>query len=153
LELLNIRVSTTNNAYLDQLQSLLLQGAREEACRYALTNKMWVEALIIGTHVNQKVYGEIVIEYLKQKIPINQNAWDVSHPALKILLAVLGNGEGNTIMQAFSSDPSFAESVLQNWNLVLGIIVMNRSANDSIFLQTFSRILFDSNYIGAGQLW
>jgi hypothetical protein len=132
---------------------MLLQGMREDACKFALANRMWVEAIIIASHVSPKVYGEVLLEYLRQHDGSEPKPIYSSHPSLQVLLSLFGGVDGVQIMQSFSSDHTFAESLIENWNLVLGLIVLNRTANDVSFLQLFSKILFDANYIGPGQLW
>jgi hypothetical protein len=149
---LNIQ-NISNEAPLDQLQQLLLQGLREDASKFAAGHNMWVEAVIIASQVNTKVYGEVVAQYLKQRNGNDQKPSYSNHPALQILFSLFGGVDGVQLMQSFSSDPNFAESIITNWNLVLGLIVLNRTASDTTFLQLFSKILFDANYIGPGQLW
>jgi hypothetical protein len=69
LKLLNSPYHQTNkNTPLHQLQSLLLQGKKQEACELALSFELWSHALILSSSMDPLTYGNVVSMFIEKEI-------------------------------------------------------------------------------------
>ena len=53
---------------LDEMSTLLLQGERREAVRYALDHKMWAHAFIIASCVDTDCWKDVTVEFLRSEL-------------------------------------------------------------------------------------
>jgi hypothetical protein len=153
LEILNVTQSQyTGQSGLDQLQNYLLVGNKEDACKVAISQNLWIEALIISRHVGPEFHTSTLIEYFRRGCPGSAPNHMLSHPALQILLCLLGSINGIDVMKLFANEPTGSQNLISNWSTILGIVSSNKNSVDVTFLKSFAKFMFDSGNVGAGQI-
>jgi hypothetical protein len=63
LLLLSDNSNDNNGSLMSHIQTLMESGNKQAACDFAVTNNMWAHALIISSHIDQKKYMDVVVQF------------------------------------------------------------------------------------------
>lgn len=101
----------------NQIETFLLQGACDKACKFSMDNGLWEHALIISRFVDQKLFALVAREFVKStyvSLPVTSQS-NCQSPALRVLYCIFsGNGPSSG---SLSSNYSFGIFGFQKWDL------------------------------------
>jgi hypothetical protein len=102
---------------LQDMQELLLNGKREEACQKALENELWAPALLLSSYMNIDMYQKVMGEFARR-------SFKVGTPLRTLYMQFAGQGK-----HLFDMDT--LEPLLDAWQANLSMLLNNRTPGDA----------------------
>ncbi|OBT86311.1 hypothetical protein VE02_07435 [Pseudogymnoascus sp. 03VT05] len=137
----------------DTLRKQLLKGEREKAVWSAVDNRLWAHALLLSNTISPDLYKRVAQEFVQKEVKnIGENTESLA--ALYEIFA--GNHEEcvdelvppsaragfQMVSTSAATGPSkSAVEGLNHWRETLGLILSNRSADDSKAIQSIGKLL------------
>ncbi|KFX94368.1 hypothetical protein V490_04381 [Pseudogymnoascus sp. VKM F-3557] len=137
----------------DTLRKQLLQGEREKAVWSAVDNRLWAHALLLSNTISPDLYKRVAQEFVQKEVKnIGENTESLA--ALYEIFA--GNHEEcvdelvppsaragfQMVSTSATTSPSkSAVEGLNHWRETLGLVLSNRSADDSKAIQSIGKLL------------
>ncbi|KFY16696.1 hypothetical protein V492_01153 [Pseudogymnoascus sp. VKM F-4246] len=137
----------------DTLRKQLLQGEREKAVWSAVDNRLWAHALLLSNTISPDLYKRVAQEFVQKEVKsIGENTESLA--ALYEIFA--GNHEEcvdelvppsaragfQMVSTSSTTGPSkSAVEGLNHWRETLGLVLSNRSADDSNAIQSIGKLL------------
>ncbi|KFY69185.1 hypothetical protein V496_00461 [Pseudogymnoascus sp. VKM F-4515 (FW-2607)] len=137
----------------DTLRKQLLKGEREKAVWSAVDNRLWAHALLLSNTISPDLYKRVAQEFVQKEVKnIGENTESLA--ALYEIFA--GNHEEcvdelvppsaragfQMVSTSATTGPSkSAVEGLNHWRETLGLILSNRSADDSKAIQSIGKLL------------
>eukprot|EP00792_Barthelona_sp_PAP020_P001024 TRINITY_DN1168_c0_g1_i1.p1 TRINITY_DN1168_c0_g1~~TRINITY_DN1168_c0_g1_i1.p1 ORF type:complete len:928 (+),score=223.87 TRINITY_DN1168_c0_g1_i1:30-2786(+) len=123
------RLSQTFDAFesLDEVEKLLLEGKREDACQKAREKKLYVHALVLAMHLDRDLYREVLIEFVKSSFAPGSS--------MRTLYGLL-------VDRSLVFDEDNAQGLVTNWRSNLTMIISNRTPDDEMVLTRLADNLF-----------
>ena len=100
-----------------EMQELLLQGKREEACHRAMDAEMWAPALLLSSYISIEMYTVVMARFA-------QSSFAVGTP-LRTLYTLFAN-QGAELLA-----PAQLEGLVDAWQQNLTMILGNRTPGDN----------------------
>lgn len=109
----------------EQLRILayLQVGDHDNALQLALTHKDYAMALLMGSILGKEKWSVITEKYLHDEFQLSGSSHISNNLLVLIFQVFLGNSKG--IIQEFTADHSKSIWALQNWNMILAVILNN----------------------------
>jgi hypothetical protein len=144
---------------LNVLRKLLLAGEREKSVWHAADQRLWAHAMLISSTMNRDIWKNVSREFISKEVQsLGHNTeslaalyevfagnWDESvdklvHPSARMGVQMLST-PGNA--------PKDALEGLSKWRETLGLVVSNRSPEDSKALHALGRLLESYDRVDA----
>lgn len=149
----NTRADIVDPAAVDQLRKHLLRGEREKAVWHAVDKRLWAHAMLISNTVSKDLYKQVAQEFVQKEVKIVGDNVE-SLAALYEIFA--GNFEESIdelvppsaragfqmVSTSNATGPSKdATDGLDRWRETLGLVLSNRSTDDSQALHALGKLL------------
>lgn len=137
----------------DTLRKQLLKGEREKAVWSAVDNRLWAHALLLSNTISPDLYKRVAQEFVQKEV---KNIGENTEPLAALYEIFAGNHEecvdelvppsaraGFQMVStsAATGPPKSAVEGLNHWRETLGLILSNRSADDSKAIQSIGKLL------------
>ena len=99
------------------MQALLVQGKREEACKRAIDSELWAPALMLSSYINMEMYQTVMGEFARK-------SFRAGTPLRTLYMLFAGQGK-----RVLDSDS--LEALLDAWQANLSVVLNNRTPGDS----------------------
>jgi hypothetical protein len=147
------RAEPVDPAAVDQLRKHLLRGEREKAVWEAVDKRLWAHAMLISNTVSRELYKQVAQEFVQKEV---KNIGDNTESLAALYEIFAGNFEESIdelvppsaragfqmVSTSTSSSPSKdALDGLDRWRETLGLVLSNRSAEDSQALNALGKLL------------
>jgi hypothetical protein len=63
-----LSVTTLKPSALEKIQEFLIRGERQQACHYALDEKLWAHAMVIASSIDRETWQETVKEFIRAEL-------------------------------------------------------------------------------------
>ncbi|ESZ91460.1 hypothetical protein SBOR_8155 [Sclerotinia borealis F-4128] len=140
-------------AAVDRMRKHLLRGERVKAVWEAVDKRLWAHAMLISNTVSKDLYKQVAQEFVKKEV---KNVGDNTEPLAALYDIFAGNFEESIdelvspsaragfqmISTSAKSKPSKdALDGLDRWRETLGLVLSNRSTDDSRALTALGKLL------------
>ncbi|PQE23096.1 COPII coat assembly SEC16 protein [Rutstroemia sp. NJR-2017a WRK4] len=141
-------------AAVDQMRRHLLRGEREKAVWEAVDKRLWAHAMLISNTVSKELYKQVCQEFVQKEV---KNVGDNTEPLAALYEIFAGNFEesidelvppsaraGFQMVSTSTSTMSPSKDALEGldrWRETLGLVLSNRSVNDSQALTALGKLL------------
>ena len=148
-----------------QLRHLLLRGEREKAVWYAADQRLWAHAMLISSTLSQDTWKRVCSEFVQKEIQMPASNAE-SFAALYEVFA--GNSEESidklvhptarlgqqllTMPPALGVQPKNPLDGLNKWRESLGLILSNRTADDSKAIHALGKLLAEFGRVEAAHV-
>ncbi|KAJ5033359.1 uncharacterized protein L3040_008477 [Drepanopeziza brunnea f. sp. 'multigermtubi'] len=147
------RADPVDPAAVDQLRKHLLRGDREKAVWDAVDKRLWAHAMLISNTVSKDLYKRVAQEFIQKEVKI---IGDNVEPLAALYEIFAGNFEesidelvppsARAGFQMVSTSNAIGPSKdatdgLDRWRETLGLVLSNRSADDSQALNAMGKLL------------
>jgi len=120
-----------------EMQRLLLQGKRSEACRVAMDGDLWAPALLLASFIDLPSYQQIQSLYAQRAFadgsPLRTLFLSFSGRVEDLFQGLQGSGQGGSqypFQQSMASQEGQRHALLDQWQENLCMMLANRTAND-----------------------
>ncbi|PVH75739.1 hypothetical protein DL98DRAFT_657921 [Cadophora sp. DSE1049] len=149
----NTRADPMDPAAVDQLRKHLLRGEREKAVWDAVDKRLWAHAMLISNTVSKELYKQVAQEFIQKEVKI---IGDNVEPLAALYEIFAGNFEESIdelvppsaragfqmVSASNGTGPSKgALDGLDRWRETLGLVLSNRSTDDSKALNALGKLL------------
>ncbi|KAM0179102.1 hypothetical protein ACHAPC_008162 [Botrytis cinerea] len=140
-------------AAVDRMRKHLLRGDREKAVWEAVDKRLWAHAMLISNTVSKELYKQVAQEFVQKEV---KNVGDNTEPLAALYEIFAGNFEesidelvppsARAGFQMVSTSTSLTSSKdalegLDRWRETLGLVLSNRSTDDSKALAALGKLL------------
>ncbi|CZS92992.1 related to SEC16 Multidomain vesicle coat protein [Rhynchosporium agropyri] len=147
------RADHVDPAAVDQLRKHLLRGEREKAVWEAVDKRLWAHAMLISNTVSKELYKQVAQEFIQKEVKI---IGDNVEPLAALYEIFAGNFEESIdelvppsaragfqmVSASHGTGPSKdAMDGLDRWRETLGLVLSNRSIDDSKALNALGKLL------------
>ncbi|KAK0101171.1 vesicle coat component [Cadophora gregata] len=147
------RADPVDPAAVDQLRKHLLRGEREKAVWDAVDKRLWAHAMLISNTVSKELYKQVAQEFIQKEVKI---IGDNVEPLAALYEIFAGNFEESIdelvppsaragfqmVSTSNGTGPSKdALDGLDRWRETLGLVLSNRSIDDSKALNALGKLL------------
>ena len=147
------RTDSVGPAAVDQLRKHLLQGEREKAVWEAVDKRLWAHAMLISNTVSKELYRQVAQEFVQKEV---KNVGDNTEPLAALYEIFAGNFEesidelvppsaraGYQLVSTSKEVGSSKDALdgLDRWRETLGLVLSNRSTDDSQALNALGKLL------------
>jgi COPII coat assembly protein SEC16 len=137
----------------DELRKHLLRGEREEAVWEAVDKRLWAHAMLISNTVSRELYKQVAQEFVQKEV---KNIGDNTESLAALYEIFAGNFEESIdelvppsaragfqmVSTSNATGPSKdALDGLDRWRETLGLVLSNRSVDDSLALNALGKLL------------
>ncbi|KAK9687777.1 hypothetical protein K7432_014656 [Basidiobolus ranarum] len=162
---------------LDSLQELLLKGDRSVATKFAMDNRLWAHALIIGSCVGKETWQQVVQKFTQEELTSSNDSNRESMTVMYNLFAGLGKDaikdfvpesinatQPSMFVPAVLPEPltpkatsqlsqnSVSIEKLTKWRETIAMILANRTPGDTLALTSFGDLLRSQGWIYAAHI-
>jgi hypothetical protein len=147
------RADSVDPGAVDELRKHLLRGEREKAVWEAVDKRLWAHAMLISNTVSRDLYKQVAQEFVQKEV---KNIGDNTEPLAALYEIFAGNFEESIdelvppsaragfqmVSTSNASGPSKdALDGLDRWRETLGLVLSNRSVDDSMALNALGKLL------------
>lgn len=147
------RAEAVDPAAVDQLRKHLLRGDRQKAVWDAVDKRLWAHALLISNTVSKDLYKQVAQEFVQKEV---KNIGDNTEPLAALYEIFAGNFEESIdelvppsaragfqmVSTSSTAGPSKdALDGLDRWRETLGLVLSNRSTDDTQALNALGKLL------------
>ena len=147
------RADPVDPAAVDQLRKHLLRGEREKAVWDAVDKRLWAHAMLISNTVSKELYKQVAQEFIQKEVKI---IGDNVEPLAALYEIFAGNFEesidelvppsaraGFQMVSASNGAGPSKDALdgLDRWRETLGLVLSNRSTDDSKALNALGKLL------------
>ncbi|KAL5319347.1 hypothetical protein ACEPPN_012398 [Leptodophora sp. 'Broadleaf-Isolate-01'] len=147
------RADPVDPAAVDQLRKHLLRGEREKAVWDAVDKRLWAHAMLISNTVSKDLYKQVAQEFIQKEVKI---IGDNVEPLAALYEIFAGNFEesidelvppsaraGFQMVSASNGTGPSKDALdgLDRWRETLGLVLSNRSTDDSKALNALGKLL------------
>jgi hypothetical protein len=147
------RADPVDPTAVDQLRKHLLRGEREKAVWEAVDKRLWAHAMLISNTVSKDLYKQVAQEFVQKEV---KNIGDNTESLAALYEIFAGNFEESIdelvppsaragfrmVSTSAASGPSKdALDGLDRWRETLGLVLSNRSTDDSQALNALGKLL------------
>ncbi|KAH7310017.1 Sec23-binding domain of Sec16-domain-containing protein [Rhexocercosporidium sp. MPI-PUGE-AT-0058] len=147
------RADPVDPAAVDQLRKHLLRGEREKAVWDAVDKRLWAHAMLISNTVSKELYKQVAQEFIQKEVKI---IGDNVEPLAALYEIFAGNFEesidelvppsaraGFQMVSASNGTGPSKDALdgLDRWRETLGLVLSNRSTDDSKALNALGKLL------------
>ncbi|KAL2067697.1 hypothetical protein VTL71DRAFT_15793 [Oculimacula yallundae] len=147
------RTDPVDPAAVDQLRKHLLRGEREKAVWDAVDKRLWAHAMLISNTVSKELYKQVAQEFIQKEVKI---IGDNVEPLAALYEIFAGNFEesidelvppsaraGFQMVSASNGTGPSKDALdgLDRWRETLGLVLSNRSTDDSKALNSLGKLL------------
>ncbi|CAD6448426.1 4fe22f9b-fd39-4241-ac7d-d91f06e0265e [Sclerotinia trifoliorum] len=147
------RADPVDPAAVDQIRKHLLRGEREKAVWEAVDKRLWAHAMLISNTVSKELYKQVAQEFVQKEV---KNVGDNTEPLAALYEIFAGNFEesidelvppsARAGFQMVSTSTSLSPSKdalegLDRWRETLGLVLSNRSTDDTKALAALGKLL------------
>lgn len=147
------RADPVDPAAVDQMRKHLLRGEREKAVWEAVDKRLWAHAMLISNTVSKELYKQVAQEFVQKEV---KNVGDNTEPLAALYEIFAGNFEesidelvppsARAGFQMVSTSTSLGPSKdalegLDRWRETLGLVLSNRSTDDTKALAALGKLL------------
>lgn len=140
-------------AAVDQLRKHLLRGEREQAVWEAVDKRLWAHAMLISNTVSRELYKRVAQEFVQKEV---KNIGDNTEPLAALYQIFAGNFEdsidelvppsaraGFQMVSATNAASPSKDALegLDRWRETLGLVLSNRSTDDTQALNALGKLL------------
>ncbi|KAM3073376.1 vesicle coat component [Clarireedia jacksonii] len=141
-------------AAVDQMRRHLLRGEREKAVWEAVDKRLWAHAMLISNTVSKELYKQVCQEFVQKEV---KNVGDNTEPLAALYEIFAGNFEesidelvppsaraGFQMVSTSTSTMGPSKDALEGldrWRETLGLVLSNRSVDDSQALTALGKLL------------
>lgn len=137
----------------EELRKHLLRGEREKAVWEAVDKRLWAHAMLISNTVSRDLYKQVAQEFVQKEV---KNIGDNTQSLAALYEIFAGNFEESIdelvppsaragfqmVSTSNAAGPSRdALDGLDRWRETLGLVLSNRSVDDSLALNAFGKLL------------
>jgi hypothetical protein len=148
-----IRAEAIDPSAVDQLRKHLLRGDRENAVWHAVEKRLWAHAMLISNTVSKDLYKKVAQEFVQKEV---KNIGDNTESLAALYEIFAGNFEESIdelvppstragfqmVSTANAAGPAKdALDGLDRWRETLGLVLSNRSTDDSLALNALGKLL------------
>jgi len=146
------RPDPADAASVEALRKHLLQGDREKAVWEAVDKQLWAHALLIANTVSRELYKQVAQEFVQKEVKsVGQNTeslaalYDVFSGNFEEIVDELVPPSARAGFQMISTSktPAARDALegLDRWRETLGLVLSNRSPDDSLALNALGKLL------------
>jgi hypothetical protein len=140
-------------AAVDELRKQLLRGDREKAVWTAVDHRLWAHAMLISHTLSPELYKQVAQEFIQKEV---RNIGENTEPLAALYEVFAGNFEesvdelvppsaraGYQMVSASAGSAPTKSAVdgLDRWRETLGLVLSNRSENDSQAIHSLGKLL------------
>ncbi|KAG0648532.1 transport sec16 [Hyphodiscus hymeniophilus] len=129
-----VKADPVDPAAVDQLRKLLLRGEREKAVWEAVDKRLWAHAMLISNTVSKDLYKQVAQEFVQKEV---KNIGD----NVESLAALYEIFAGNFEESVDELVPPRLAQAFKWWRETLGLVLSNRSPDDSQALNALGKLL------------
>lgn len=129
-----ISVTTLKPSALEKIQEFLIRGERQQACHYALDEKLWAHAMVIASGIDRDAWQEAVKEFVRVELG-SKDADDEPKPndpnsreSLRVAYSLFA-GNGSTSGTTLASRPVATDSLLASVQAMLPPASLSRTVD------------------------
>ncbi|KAI9650018.1 vesicle coat component [Ciborinia camelliae] len=147
------RADPVDPTAVDRMRKHLLRGEREKAVWEAVDKRLWAHAMLISNTVSKELYKQVAQEFVQKEV---KNVGDNTEPLAALYEIFAGNFEesidelvppsARAGFQMVSTSTTLVPSKdaldgLDRWRETLGLVLSNRSTDDSKALTALGKLL------------
>jgi hypothetical protein len=148
-----LRSDPVDPASVDQLRTHLLRGEREKAVWEAVDKRLWAHAMLISNTVSRELYKQVAQEFVQKEV---KNIGDNTESLAALYEIFAGNFEesidelvppsaraGFQMVSTSKTSGTSKDALegLDRWRETLGLVLSNRSTDDSQALNALGKLL------------
>lgn len=157
------RLDPADAASVEELRKHLLQGEREKAVWEAVDKRLWAHALLISNTVSKDLYKQVAQEFVQKEVrSIGENTeslaalYDIFSGNFEESIDELVPPSARAGFQMISTSkvPAAKDALegLDRWRETLGLVLSNRSPDDSLALNALGKLLSGYGRAEAGHI-
>ena len=147
------RADPVDPAAVDQLRKHLLRGEREKAVWDAVDKRLWAHAMLISNTVSKELYKQVAQEFVQKEVKnIGENTESLAalyeifagnfEESIDELVAPSARAGFQMVSTSTATGPSKdALDGLDRWRETLGLVLSNRSVDDTQALNALGKLL------------
>lgn len=148
-----MRADPVDPAAVDELRKHLLRGEREKAVWEAVDKRLWAHAMLISNTVSKELYKQVAQEFVQKEVKnIGENTESLAalyeifagnfEESIDELVPPSARAGFHMVSTSTASGPSKdALDGLDRWRETLGLVLSNRSIDDSQALNALGKLL------------
>lgn len=147
------RAEAVDPSAVDQLRKHLLRGERESAVWHAVDKRLWAHAMLISHTVGTELYKKVAQEFVQKEVKnIGENIESLAalyeifagnfEESIDELVPPSARAGFQMVSTSNAAGPSKdALDGLDRWRETLGLVLSNRSTDDSLALNSLGKLL------------